>query len=248
MERDQIYDLMDACIKGLASPVDRNKLDILLKEYPDLQKEFRLRKMEHEALELIVEDDLRSKMASWEEESKSGRNKVVQIQKKRSLWRPLGMAASIALILGLFLFNPWSSPDLQELAMEEYHPNFSMLRSSEGVEDPFSVVRQVLQEDNEREYARATTALGRLANNDTYRDEARYYLGHLAWAQKDYLRASDNFEQVSAGSKLKGEALLYQALALMAIDQKDKAVDILTELSKTDFPEEARAKSILSNL
>ena len=244
MEENRIYDLMGAHFKGLLSKEEEGVLLSAIEDDNELKNEYNLRKLEHEALNILAEDDLRLKMSDWDKEATSTR--VIPLEKKRNLWRPLSLAASIAILVGLFIFKPWEqSMDFRELAMTEYDPNFSDLRTADDKNDLFKVVRQILRNKNTAEYDRAVQSLELIKSNSATFDKARYYLGHISWAKEDYTEAGKYFNQVPEASELKGEALYYEGLSLLANGNRSKALTLFEKLAKSTYSQSKKAKDLL---
>lgn len=85
------YSLIELYLLGKLNPTEQKNFEERLQREPELARAFRLQQLEHDALDLMLERDLRHKMTQWETEGVPGTS-----PQQRSYW-PL--AAGIALVL-----------------------------------------------------------------------------------------------------------------------------------------------------
>jgi hypothetical protein len=93
------YSLIELYLLGKLNPTEQKNFEERLQREPELARAFRLQQLEHDALDLMLERDLRHKMTQWETEDAPGTS-----PQQRPYW-PL--AAGIALVLLAILGIYW---------------------------------------------------------------------------------------------------------------------------------------------
>lgn len=104
MNEQRFYDLIERYLLGQMSPQERAALEAELSRNPLLAEQFAAQKLEHDAMEVLVEDSLRTRLQRWAKE--------YPLQKSKPWYRRqvLWLAAGLALVLGAFYFF-WPSED-----------------------------------------------------------------------------------------------------------------------------------------
>lgn len=104
MTEEEIFDRMDDYLMGRLLPEAAKAFEADLARHPEWQEEFDMRRIEHEGMELLVEDKLRADMRKWDKEPILPNN-------SRGRWYMLGVALLLGVVaLVFFMKNPTASP------------------------------------------------------------------------------------------------------------------------------------------
>ncbi|MBK8568207.1 MAG: hypothetical protein IPN76_34110 [Saprospiraceae bacterium] len=116
MTEEEIFDRMDDYLMGRLVPEEVKAFEADLARHPEWQEEFELRRIEHEGMDLLVEDKLRAAMSRWDEEKNAPK-------KNSGRWYIIAMVLSIAALSVVFFLKkganttllPSSKPSLDSL-------------------------------------------------------------------------------------------------------------------------------------
>ena len=244
-----MLDKMDALFRGTLSESEEQSLRTEIETNSELKAEFNLRKVEHEAMNLLVEDDLRSNFEIWENEKdvkKPIKTKVISLKR---LIIPISLAASFLLIIGFFIIqsNDYSN---ELLAARYYTPDFSTLRSI-GDEDPdaFVNVENILKNKIVDRYPELEQALKNIPTQNLNYTKGQFYLGHLYYDQNNNSKAISAFDKALENTELKDDAQWFKALALLKNGITEEAKTILSEIGNNpNHKHVTRAKGVLNDM
>ena len=118
MNKKELYDKIEAYLREELSAADKKAFEAEIANNPQLAEQVEMHRFEWDGMEVILENDLRAKMAQWQEEGKKGeiippsvkevKNRLIPIEKGkttvRRLYYGLAIAASITLLLGALLW------------------------------------------------------------------------------------------------------------------------------------------------
>ncbi len=93
------YSLIELYLLGKLNPTEKKNFEERLQREPELARAFRLQQLEHDALDLMLERDLRQKMSQWDSETPD-----LQSPRQRSYG---GLVAGIALLVLLVAAIYW---------------------------------------------------------------------------------------------------------------------------------------------
>lgn len=102
MSTEKQFDKAEAYVLGILPPDERTAFEQELTKDSNLATEVQLLRLEHDAMRILEQDDLRQQMAVWsmqKKEMESSGAKIVPMQKRRSLVRPLAVAASFLVLM-----------------------------------------------------------------------------------------------------------------------------------------------------
>lgn len=215
-----------------------------------------------DALEMLIENNLRAELKQLQSESTAA--KVVpmaskdrkltvatkQPAKRRSLFSSLAAAASVALLLGFFTFQ-YSATSMDNLLAE--HSTFVMPepnRSGDVAnEHPLTVGMEAQKKED---YTTAINFYKNIPTDNIRYNEAQSLLGHTYYENKAYSEAINQFEKVAAAGDIryKDQAEFYQLLSYVANDQQDANFDSLMNkiLSDGTHNYHQKAKALNSDL
>ena len=223
---------------------DREKFERLLQENQEFKNDFE----ETKALILGIEvNALKNQLNTFHSEMEGSKNKDVIKNKKlqgRSFavrFLPYAAAASVLLILGLFLYNN-EMPSNQELFAKHFTPDPGLptkMGSSENFEFYDGMV------DYKRaEYGAAIEKWSRLQIKDSKNDTLNYFLGVAYLAQGNEIEAQKYLQNAAQYSKgfLENETYYYLALAYL---KANKPIEARQNLKKTTIKD---SKTILDEI
>ncbi len=101
------YSLIEQYLLGKLNPTEQKNFEERLQREPELARAFRLQQLEHDALDLMLERDLRHKMTQWDDDEAGAKEQPL----KRPFW-PLvaGIALLLLLITGIYWLTRPAQP------------------------------------------------------------------------------------------------------------------------------------------
>jgi len=233
MDAQQQFDTIEAYLAGeltgsvLADFEQQIKADTTLAALVDEHR------TAHDAIEVLIESDLRKELNLLREEVSTKATKVVQMPataapatntsgtiKRRSLFPILAAAASVILLIGFFGSQFNSSNNI----LDEHFPTFQMPeanRSGEATDvHPFAKGFAAYNAGN---HENAISFFNSISSEDKRYNEAQFYLGHSYQQNKNYTAANTAFGKVAASKDLRymDKAEWYQLGALLGNKQQD---------------------------
>lgn len=169
-------------------------------------------------MELFAEGDLRNEMAEWDKEDAVD---PVDLPKKKFPIKKLIIAITALLLLSaisFYVLKPKADPIM--IAEAAYDPDFSTLRSAD--DDPFENVKMILERKQESSYNSIGEALGQIPKTSESYGEAQYYLGHIAYQQKEFDKARQYFQLASSSTSMKDKAEWYEVLCYVHLGDDEK--------------------------
>lgn len=231
--------------EGSLSPSEQDSFELFLKEDEDFRLQFELEKDVQKAVQNSNREVLKSKLQGFENE----RSKTSS--PKRLFWKPLRIAASIAILLGAswFIFNSVIFDGPEELFATHYekYPN-TAYTITRGDANDNSLERKAFEAYERNDYNIAIRSLKKLKEK-TGLDYVDFYLGQSYLANGDTEEAILIFEKINAiNSDFKSEALWYEALAQLQLKEKPKAISKLKTLIEDGSFKKEEAENLLKNL
>ncbi|WP_299319204.1 hypothetical protein [uncultured Maribacter sp.] len=172
-------------------------------------------------------------------------------QEKQNFWKPLSIAASIAVLIGVswFVFNSDVFNGTEELYASNYekYPN-TVYTITRGDATDESLERLAFEAYETDDFETAITYLFELKEK-TRLDYVDFYLGQAYLANGDYLKATDKFQEIiSINSEFKDEGYWYAALANLKLEQEEEAKKLLEKLIKMGTYKKNEATELLEKL
>ncbi|WP_430428187.1 tetratricopeptide repeat protein [Maribacter litoralis] len=175
----------------------------------------------------------------------------VPSQKKQNFWKPLSIAASITLLIGIswFVFNSDVFNGTEELYAANYekYPN-TVYTITRGDATDESLERLAFEAYETDDFETAITYLTELKEK-TRLDYVDFYLGQAYLANGDYLKATEKFQEIiSINSEFKDEGYWYAVLANLKLEQEEEAEKLLEQLIKIGTYKRNEAAELLEKL
>jgi len=244
------FDKIEAYLAGELSAAEANAFDAQVAEDEALSLEIDLHTIAHDAIEVLIEEDLRSQLLALKAEetttSSTAETKVVtlapkstekvvamQPRKRRSLFPRLAAAASVAILLGFFglQYNATSNDTL----LDTYHTGEDMVvvRGGNVATTPLAEGATAFEA---KDYAKAIAFYQSVPKNSERYNEAQFYAGNSLYKNAQYAEAAAQYGKVAATGDIryKDKAEWYQVLSLLANDQLDTTFYTLLNKIATD--------------
>ncbi len=233
MDAQQQFDTIEAYLAGelkgsaLADFEQQVKADTTLAALVDEHH------IAQDAIELLIESDLRKELNLLREKDSTRTTKVVEMParvapattasgtiKRRSLFSILAAAASVILLIGFFGSQFDSSNNL----FDEYYDGYQMPESNRSGDatdvHPFAIGFEAYKAGN---YEESINFFKNIPMEDKGYREAQLHLGHCYLHNENYSAASTTFGKVVESQDIRfvEKAEWYQLLALLANKQQD---------------------------
>lgn len=238
--KEEILDKIEAYLNGDMSPQDEAQFDTEIEQNPELAAAVDNFGVANDAIELLIEDNLRAELNNLKaEESVSQGNNVVSINKNkpvakmRSLRTYFAAAASVALLLGFFGMN-WAGDNYSNAALgEEMYSGYDLpnVRSGNNTVHPFSEGLTAFQNKN---YDQAIQFFKGIVVDDPRYPEAQFYLGQAYLESDNFGEAAKQFEKVAMLNDIRYTeyAEWYQIIAQLSSGETDANFDkLLTKIA-----------------
>ncbi|WP_027077645.1 tetratricopeptide repeat protein [Maribacter antarcticus] len=237
--------LIDKYFAGSLSLEEQVLFENFLKVDSDFKIQFELEKNVKAAVKGSEREILKRKLQGFEE----GRS--VSSKTKNTFWIPLRIAASIVILLSaswfLFNFGFLATTDTLYDANYEQYPN-TVYTITRGESNDTSIERKAFEAYESGEYQIAIDYLKKL-KTETGLDYVDFYLGQSYLANGDTQEAIDTFEKIGLiNSDYRAEALWYQALAYLKLEQNEKSITLLNILLKEGTYKMNAATNLLDKL
>jgi len=231
----QILDKIERYLNGEMNPQDEAQFDAEIEQNPELAAAVDNFGVANDAIELLIEDNLRAELNELKtEESGNQASNVVSINKHkpvakmRSLRTYLAAAASVALLVGFFGMN-WAGNNYSNTALgEEMYSGYDLpnVRSGNNTMHPFSEGLTAFQNKN---YDQAIQFFKGIVVDDPRYAEAQFYLGHAYLENKSFGEAATQFEKVTSLNDVRytENAEWYQLIAQLSSGETAANFDAL---------------------
>ena len=230
---EQMLDKIEAYLNGNMNAQEEKAFDIAIEKDPELAAAVDNFGVANDAIELLIEDNLRAELNNLKAEE-AGASNVVSINKKkpvakmRSLRTYLAAAASVALLLGFFGMN-WAGGNYSDSALHgEFYSSYDMpnVRSSQNVVNDFAEGLTAFKAEN---YSQAAQFFQGIVVDDPRYAEAQFYLGQSLLENKDFDGAAEQFKKVVSLNDVRytEEAEWYQVLAHLSGENTNAEFDAL---------------------
>ncbi|MEZ5010071.1 MAG: hypothetical protein R2728_09940 [Chitinophagales bacterium] len=255
---EQNIELIEGYLLDKASFEDRQEVERLLsddKEFAQLFQELKILigGIQHSTRQEIL-SQLKDEESNIQKENSTLKGKVISINeptKKRNLWAPLSIAASLILLIGLVIFNnPFSKKD-QALA-SYYEPlstellyNYVRSESPETLPKEAIAAKALIDKDTDQAKIILNQMIFDDANDlDTMENIIRVYANLLLQENQRACKVNnakfDQLKDATKSTKWYGTVLLDQILLQQKCKSIDLSVDlkVLDTLSLTDYDAE----------
>jgi len=198
MANNTNFDRIEAFLLGQTTPEEARELEAQAAQDNALAAEIRQQELEHRAMELLVQDDLRSQMAAWKAEKsvEQPSAKVVKMDTSRSLFYRIAAAATVTLVLGFFARNLFLGNSPESLALHSLEDSEVSARSAAAGTSLDPVYTAIEQKD----YRAALSQLDQVSLTDGNRPTAALLRGECQIRLKEYPAAAATLQQMLAAN------------------------------------------------
>lgn len=265
---EQQFDKIESYLDGQLSGAALTAFEQQLQTDSTLAAMTEEHRIAHNAIELLIEEDLRKELAMLREEEATVpaaiTPKVVQMPertataaitastpRRRSLFPRLAAAASIILLIGFFTLQyTGNSSSVLDQHFTEY-PMPEINRSGK-VTDKHPLASG-LNDYKIENYEEAIRYFQSIPVEDQRYNEAQFYLGHSFYKNKEYTAASNTYRQLvqSGDIRFLDKAEWYQLRSLIAANQQksDQFTNLLNKMiNDKGHPYHQKAKNLKADL
>lgn len=227
--KEQDYILFESYLSEALSKDEVTSFEARLKSEPEFNQAFNtykelnsflVHKFENEEASTEFQDNLMSISNSYFEKQEAPK-KVVQFKP----WQ-YAMAASVALLVGIFMFNNFSNP-----SFNDYNNYESISFTVRGAND--DLLQTAQEAFNNRDFASAEVAFNQLIEEDDNNAELKLYRA-ISNIELNNFEMADNIlkELSSRNSAFKNKATWYLALSKLKQENKDACLEILKTIQE----------------
>ena len=198
---ERILDKIETYLNGEMTAQEEKAFDLEIEQNPELAKAVNNFGVANDAIELLIEDNLRKELNQFKSEEAAS-NKVVSINKNkpqakmRSLRSYLAAAASVAVLLGFFGMN-WADNNYSNAALSksfyEEGYNISNVRSGNGDTNTLS---EGLTAYEAGSFNQAITFFQSVQEGNPRYQEAQFYLANAFFENNNFSDASKQFQKI----------------------------------------------------
>ena len=237
MNEDKKYDQIQRYLNGDLTEQEVQAFEEALTQDAELKEEMDLHLLANDAVELIVEDELRADLKqlaqkSSQKTSQSSGAKVVSLRRRLYVF---GAAASVLLLLGFFAINFQSNQYSNDAIASGAYQN-ELLNRVRGAEDA-SLLQEGMTLLTQENYEEAVAYFFRVTD-PALEAEAKYAAGHAHYNLLDYEKAMSNFTAVieSKDPRFVEKAEWFYLLSALADDkiQEEQPLQVLDKLINDD--------------
>ena len=240
MDDYTLYDRIESYLNGTLSLDERKNFEQDMSDNPQLAEMVNMHRFEWDAMEVLVENDLRDKMATWDKETATPaplkeveKSPFLGVFVNRRFYYGLAAAASLALLItaALWLFNKPKTVVPEVVKIEKPIPSVdtpSKTPPSKGIYDQYLPLPKgqtekdkpiIVETDKKRTNK---TKPSKLPSETPIADDKTY----IALAETAYnTHGTPNYEDMNASRGSKGDNTILDE-AGKAFDQKDFAKTI----------------------
>jgi tetratricopeptide (TPR) repeat protein len=227
------------------SPEEQEFFDELLKKDPDFQEQVRF---EEDLKRVVIDKErlvLKKKLQEFEAQlEKTG-------SRKNIFWKPLRIAASIALLFvaGWYFYTTSFSATPEELYASNYeiYPN-TVYPITRGDGNDVSLERKAF-ESYEKNDIKVAIGLFEELSERSGLDYVDFYLAQMYLANNEIPRALNKFQSIiSEENDFKTEALWYASLCKLKLNRPKEAIPLLEKLVEDGSYKKQASVSLLKKL
>lgn len=224
--KEQDFNKIEAYLSGDMPESEATRFDQEIAQNTVLAAAVDRHLVAQDAIEVMIEKNLRSEMETWRKEEKQEATVHTIGQKKqtatvRSLAYRFAAAASVALLVGFFALQ-FSSNNYSNAALSEsaYNYDFSNARSTSSIQNTLTPGLKAYENGN---YTEAIQYFQNIPTTDGNYTEALFYLGHSHYQNKNHTAAITAFQQVIATKDIRytEAAEWFQIVNTLATDKLD---------------------------
>ena len=245
MSQDKnLIDKIDDYLFEIMNEEERQTFEDTLKTDKELAEAVALQKVEHRAMQLIIQKDLKANMNEWKKEKFASEDssekvtaKVIPMGERRSRRKffQLASAAVVTLLFGFFFGNQWVNQNYgsQALAESSFISTSSNSRSNgndnSNLPAPFQEALSAMMKDD---YTQAIQLLAEI-NNPEFQETAKLLQAECYFKLKNYnqsIQICNSIINTSQDSSNKEKSEWYLTLSYLASENTGNGNQMLNQI------------------
>lgn len=217
------YEKIERYLGDQLSPEEKTAFEAAIEQDESLKQAVEEQRISHEAIEVIIEDNLRGSFAKWKEEEQETKRVSTPIVAKKNRRITWAIAATILVLIVLGVMQWRSNSYSNESILADHFQPFipSDLRSPAATNG----MNEGLAAFENQDYKTAIDFFRSIRDTSIQYAAAQYSLAHSYYAAKNYDLASQYFtNSIELGDiRYKEKAEWYLLLVALAQDKIDEA-------------------------
>ena len=229
----EYFDKIEDYLAGQLSPEEREQFKKEISQNAELADAVKAHELAREAMEVAIEESLRKELGQLQQEfypsqkgsaspppkNTSSKGKIVPM---RSAWVRVAVAASILMLIGIFVFrwtgNHYSSEAIAADFAREMTPQNTIRGGNQQNE-----LSPILDQIDEGRYSEAIEGIKAIPSGSDFYEKARYALGYALFKQGKYEQALRELEPLVSGSdaNLRDSAEWFSLLIMLEQGKED---------------------------
>lgn len=242
MEEQDKYERIEQYLNGELPEDDKQQLEALIAESPDLKSEIELHRQVEETLKGEEIHQFRNVLQatdkSWKLKKEPAKAaKIVRFNFKKSM----AIAASIAILIfaGNFLYQNLASPNQEQLFANNFEPYQMILsqRSTGDSPESTALLNTAISQYAQGKFEESSIAFRQLQINDEGNLSFQFYEAMSLLSANNATDAISKFENILAtpNSPFLEQTRWYLALSYLKAGNKEKAISLLADIKESEF-------------
>lgn len=246
------YNKIDSYLKGKMSDSEKEEFKNKIEATPKLAEEVEWQRLEGEVIDLMaIEDSMQTKLDALKnkiltEEATNEKDKIKSINsgKRLNFYVRMSIAASLLVLIGVFFYGKknYSNQSLLSYGYQLEEPDYSNTRQSGGSSNEPKFEERYIDILQLKKSSLAVEAIQYFSSfqnssNPLYIN-AKLNLGHSYILNQNFQKAVETFEEINnspgVNSRFQQMATFYKAIALIGIDEGEKAKNVLRNIEQTN--------------
>lgn len=247
METNDKFDKIERYLDGEMNADEQAAFDQDIATNAQLKEEVKQHELARDAMELLIEDELRSQLKTLQAEENASMEPVqIKRPKLRSLYYGLAIAAGVLLLIGFFT-QQWATNQFSNDALLSAYAGTSDLSNLRSKTNAETLIEQGVEAYSNKDYQAAIQAFGAIEKDSAQYTLAQYALGQTYYQLEQWEAALSAFDAATQGDFLryKREAEWSKVLTLLAANREDaeivQALQVVLEDWENPHQTEAQA-------
>ena len=198
---------------------------------PDLQLAVEQHAGTQEVLDYLLEEDIQTSIDKVKSEIKRKPGNLHIATKRKSLFTPLRIAASLLLLVSAswFIFNQDNTSD--QIDVMDYY-EMPVNKSPRGITNKTDL-ELAHEAFDKRDFEQAENLFNKILLSGKNKTEATEYLGHISLIQEDFKKALNYFTNIESNAQRKN-IIYFEVLSHVGLNDIEKAKSILETIERQE--------------